>query len=194
MKRAATRTWPHLAVTPSEALLVVALMVVAVLSRIAAFGDSTYDLGIFFDWYHVFLVNGRWHGLGLPIGNYNAPFLYVLEGDTVLPFSQLTNLKLAFGIFDLLLVYYVYAIGALRYRGSQVPFLAATVVAVLPTVEVNASAGGQGDSMWASFGVGSIYYLLRRRHWPACVLAGVAFAIKPQAMVVLALLLLLALA
>jgi len=93
-----------------------------------------------------------------------------------------------------LLVYYVYRIVALRYRSWHVPFLAAAVVAFLPTVVVNASAWGQGDSMWASFGVGSVYYLLRRRHWPACVLAGVAFAIKPQAMVVLALLLLLALA
>lgn len=194
MKRVAKRTWPQFAVTPSEALLVAALTVVAALLRIVGFGDSTYDMGIFFDWYHVFLVNGRWHGLGLPIGNYNAPFLYLLDGATLLPFSELTNIKLVFLVFDVLLVYYVYRIVALRYRSWHVPFLAAAVVAFLPTVVVNASAWGQGDSMWASFGVGSVYYLLRRRHWPACVLAGVAFAIKPQAMVVLALLLLLALA
>jgi len=53
---------------------VAALTVVAALLRIAGFGDSTYDMGIFFDWYHVFLVNGRWHGLGLPIGNYLSQY------------------------------------------------------------------------------------------------------------------------
>lgn len=171
-----------------------AITVVAVLLRTAGAGDNTYDMGIFFDWYHVFLVNGRWHGLSLPVGNYNAPFLYLLDGSTFLPFSPLANIKLVFVAFDVLLIYFVYRIVALRYRSWHVPFLAAAVVALLPTVVMNASAWGQADSMWASFGVGSVYYLLRRRHWPACVLAGVAFAIKPQAIVVLALLLLLALA
>jgi Gpi18-like mannosyltransferase len=194
MKRAAERTWPQLAVTPSEALLVAAIMVVAVLLRIAGFGNTGYDMGLFSDWYRAFLVNGRWHALSLPVGNYNAPFLYLLDGATFLPFSPPTNIKLVFVAFDVLLVYFVYRIVALRYRSWHAPFLAAAVVALLPTVVMNASLWGQADSMWASFGVGSIYYLLRRRHWPACVLAGVALAIKPQAIVLLALLLLLALA
>ncbi len=194
MKRAAKRTWLDAAVTPSEALLVAAIMAVAVLLRIAGFGDTGYDMGIFSDWYRALLVNGRWHALSLPIGNYNAPFLYLLDGATFLPFSPPTNIKLVFVAFDVLLVYFVYRMVALRYRTWHVPFLAAAVVALLPTVVMNASAWGQADSMWASFAVGSVYYLLRRRHWPACVFAGVALAIKPQAIVLLALLLLLALA
>ena len=174
--------------------MVAAIIVVAVLLRTAGGGDNTYDMGIFVDWYNTFLVNGRWHALSMPIGNYNAPFLYLLDGATFLPFSPPTNIKLVFVAFDVLLVYFVYRIVALRYRSWHVPFLAAAVVALLPTVVMNASAWGQADSMWASFGVGSVYYLLRRRHVPACVLAAVALAIKPQAIVVLALLLLLALA
>jgi Gpi18-like mannosyltransferase len=69
----------------------------------------------------------------------------------------------------------------------------ALIVALLPTVLINASLWGQIDAMWASLALGGIYYLMRERPWLAVALFGAALAIKPQAVFVFPVLLLLAL-
>jgi Gpi18-like mannosyltransferase len=55
------------------------------------------------------------------------------------------------------------------------------VVLFAPTVVVNSAAWGQCDSIYAAFCVGSLYFLLRRKPWSACVFFGVALSFKLQA-------------
>lgn len=174
-----------------EAVLIAALVVIAVLIRWAGHSFYTYDMGVFHQWSNELLAHGRFHGLKYEIGNYNAPFLYLLSLSTLLPFSMISDIKLVFVLFDALLVYYTYRTVALRFQGWRVPTLAALVMAFLPTVVVDASFYGQCDSMFGAFGVAAVYYLLRDKPWWACSMFAVSFAFKPQAVYVMPVLVLL---
>lgn len=182
------------AVPPPERLILAALLVLAVLVRVAGRNYVTTDLLVFRSWYDELWAAGGISGLREPIGNYNAPFLYLLVVAGFLPGATLLKIKLIFALFDALVVYFMYRLVALRYPGWRIPTLAALVTAFLPTVVVNASMYGQCESAWAGFALGGLYLLLRDRHWWAVAFFATAVAVKPQGVFILPVLLLLVLA
>jgi len=177
----------------AEWLLVAALAALAVLARRAGWWIKTNDTAIFFEWVQQMRAAGVWHGIGQPIGNYNAPFLYLLAIAIYLPGPLLLKIKAIFVVFDLVLAFFTYKIVGLRFEGRRAPAAAALAVLLLPTVVINASWYGQMDAMWASFALGGVYFLMRDRPWVAVTLCAVALAIKPQGIFIFPLLLLLAL-
>ncbi|MBL7253635.1 glycosyltransferase 87 family protein [Paractinoplanes lichenicola] len=178
----------------AEWLLIGALVVLAILARGAGFGEKTNDMNIFFQWYHQLGRAGEWRALGADVGNYNAPFLYLLAFTHLLPGPLLFKIKAMWVVFDVVLAFFAYRIVALRYPNSRIPTAAALVVVMLPTVVLNASWWGQIDSIWAAPALGGVYYLLRGKPWWGVALCGVALALKPQGVFIFPLLLLLALA
>jgi Gpi18-like mannosyltransferase len=178
----------------AEALLFAALVACAVLARWAGWRVKTDDMNIFFQWYNQLKAADGWRGIGAPIGNYNAPFIYLLAVVIYLPGPLILKMKAVFVVFDVLLAWFTYRIVGLHRPGRRIPAAAALAVVMLPTVVLNASFYGQMDSMWAAFALGGVYYLLRDRPWHAVAMCGVAFAVKPQGIFIFPLLLLLALA
>ncbi|MBU2662275.1 DUF2029 domain-containing protein [Actinoplanes bogorensis] len=178
----------------AEWLLIAALVVIAILVRWAGFHEKTTDMRIFFKWYHQLGSVGDWRALGADVGNYNAPFVYLLAFLHLVPGPLLFKIKALFVLFDVALAFFTYRIVALRHPYSRIPAAAALVVVMLPTVVLNASWWGQMDAMWAAPALGAVYYLLRGRPWVGVALCGVALAIKPQGVFIFPLLLLLALA
>ncbi|MEU7902034.1 hypothetical protein [Actinoplanes sp. NPDC049118] len=174
-----------------EWILIAVLAALAVAIRWVGRHELTPDMRIFFVWYAKLDAAGGWSGLSREIGNYNAPFLYLLATLTLLPGSTLLKIKLTWAVFDVLLVYFGYRIVALRYAGWRIPTLAALVLAFLPTVVINSSFYGQCDAIWAAFALGGVYHLLRGRQWWGVGLFAVALAFKPQAIFVFPLLALL---
>ncbi|WP_433368830.1 glycosyltransferase 87 family protein [Actinoplanes sp. CA-142083] len=177
----------------AEALLVGALVVCAVLARSAGWAVETNDMAIFDMWYHQIAAVGPWHGVGDEIGNYNAPFVYLLAALMYVPGPLVFKLKAVFVVFDVVLAFFAYKIVGLKFPGRRIPMAAALVTVLLPTVAINASWYGQMDAMWAGLAVGGVYFLLRERPWPAVALCAAALAIKPQGIFIFPLLLLLAL-
>jgi Gpi18-like mannosyltransferase len=177
----------------AEAVLVAALLLLAVLARAAGWQVRTEDMHIFFQWYYQ-LREAGWRGLGTEIGNYNAPFIYLLGVVGVLPGPLLVKMKAVFVLFDAVLAFFSYRIVGLRWPGRRIPTAAALLVLLLPTVVINASFYGQMDAAWASCALGGVYFLLRGKPWSGVALCGIAVAVKPQGVFVVPLLLLLALA
>jgi Gpi18-like mannosyltransferase len=177
----------------AEWLLVAALAGLAVLARRAGWFIRTNDMAIFTQWVHQMQAAGGWRGIGREIGNYNAPFLYLLAVVIYLPGSLIVKLKAIFVVFDLALAFVTYRIVALRFADRRVPAAAALAMLLLPTVVINASWYGQMDAMWASFALAGVYFLMRDRPWVAVSLCAVSLAIKPQGIFIFPLLLLLAL-
>ncbi|GAA2670942.1 hypothetical protein [Actinoplanes palleronii] len=177
----------------SEALLVLALIAVAVLARYAGRHEQTEDLRIFTAWYQKLMAAGGFEGLGKEIGNYNAPFLYLLWASSLLPGSILIKIKLVWTAFDVLLAFFTYRLVALRW-GARAGVTGALIMVLLPTVVINASFYGQMDAMWASFALGGVYFLVRDKPWWGVVFCTVALAFKPQGIFIFPLLALLVLA
>ncbi|MBM2617697.1 DUF2029 domain-containing protein [Actinoplanes sp. LDG1-06] len=178
----------------AEWLLIAALVVIAILARWAGFREKTNDMNIFFQWYRELGRVGDWRAIGADVGNYNAPFVYLLAFLHLVPGPLILKIKAMWVVFDVVLAFFTYRIVALRYPNSRIPVAAALVVVLLPTVVLNASWWGQIDAMWAAPALGGVYYLLRDKPWWGVALCGVAVALKPQGVFILPLLLLLVLA
>jgi Gpi18-like mannosyltransferase len=178
---------------PAAVVLVVALIAVAVLVRWAGRDQLSYDMVVFIRWYHQLEAAGGISGLDQQIGNYNAPYVYLLLLTTYLPGPLILKIKAVYVVFDLLLAWFTYRTVALRHPGHGA-IAAALIVLLLPTVTLNASFWGQIDSMWASFAVGGLCFLLRDRPWWAVTFCTIAFALKPQGVFIFPLLLVCALA
>ncbi|HEX5199639.1 MAG TPA: glycosyltransferase 87 family protein [Actinoplanes sp.] len=178
----------------AEVVLVGALIGCAALARSAGWAVRTNDMAIFDMWYHQIAAVGPRHGVGEQIGNYNAPFVYLLAALVYVPGPLVVKLKAVFVAFDVALAFFAYRIVGRQFAGRRIPTAAALVVVLLPTVVINASWYGQMDAMWAAFALGGLYFLLRDRPWPAVALCAASFAIKPQGIFIFPLLLLLALA
>lgn len=168
-------------------LIVAALAALAVLARLVGLHQKTGDMVIFEAWYHQLSAAGGWRGLSKEIGNYNAPFLYLLTLTLYLPGALMVKIKAVWMIFDVLLAFFTYKIVELRWPGRRMPVAAALIMLFVPTIVINASFYGQMDSMWASFALGGVYFLLRGRYWWGVSLCTVALAFKPQGVFIFAL-------
>jgi Gpi18-like mannosyltransferase len=175
-----------------DALLLGGLILLAVLARAAGWREQTNDMRIFLMWYHD--LNGGWRAIGADVGNYNAPFVYLLAFLHLVPGPLIFKLKAVFVLCDVVLAFFAYRIVDLRFPGKRAPMVAAMLVVLLPTVVINASLWGQMDAMWAAPALGGVYFLLRDRPWAAVTLATIAIAVKPQGIFLFPLLLLFALA
>lgn len=174
---------------------VIAIIVLAALAVRAVFlHNQSGDYNAYFGrWYGFIVQNGRFGALKYEFANYNMPYLYLLTAMTYLPIPALTAIKCMSVVFDFLLGFFAYRIVDLRYPGKWWPILASAIVLFLPTVVLNSSWWAQADAMYSAFGVGGLYFLLRRRPWLACLFLGLAFAFKLQIIFIFPLLLLLVL-
>ncbi|MFE7564991.1 glycosyltransferase 87 family protein [Kitasatospora sp. NPDC057500] len=142
--------------------------------------DFTYFLA---NWYRTLDENGGFQALKESgFSDYNVPYLYLLAALTYLPVSALTGIKVVSIAFDLLLAFFAFRIVALRHPRPDdwQPIAAGGAVLLLPTVAFNSGWWGQADSIYTSFIVGSLYFVLRHRPWWACAMLGFALAFKLQ--------------
>jgi Gpi18-like mannosyltransferase len=173
----------------------IAIIVLAALAVRAVFfhyQSGDYD-GYFARWYDYIVQNGHFAALKTQFANYNVPYLYLLTLVTYVPVPALYAIKSLSVLFDFLLAFFAYKIVDLRYPGRWQPILAGAIVLLLPTVVLNSSWWAQADAMYSAFGVGGLYFLLRKRPWLACLFFGLAFAFKLQIIFLFPLLLLLTL-
>jgi Gpi18-like mannosyltransferase len=175
----------------AEFALIGVLAVLAFLVRWAGRHEFTPDMRIFYVWYGKLDAAGGFAGLKLEIGNYNAPFLYLLAVLTYLPGSVILKIKAVWFVFDALLIFFTYKIATVRWPGWKVPALAAMAMAFLPTVVINSSFYGQCDAIWGAFALGGVWQFLKGRDWWGVALFTVALAFKPQAIFIYPLVLLL---
>jgi Gpi18-like mannosyltransferase len=174
--------------------LVAAAVVAAIVARVAMFGHESSDYQFFIkDWYDFISTHGGFGALKYDFSDYNVPYLYLITLLTYLPIPALVGVKIISVMFDLVLAYFTYRIVALRHTGRRLPALAALIVLFLPTVATNSGLWGLADSLYAAFGLGGVYFLLRRRPWLAGVFFGLSLAFKLQAVFLFPLLLVLVL-
>lgn len=179
----------------SRALPVAAgIVLLALAVRLPFFDFQSIDYEHYIaPWYEFIKANGGFAALKYQFANYNVPYLYLLAMLTYLPIPVLAGVKLISVLFDLMLAFCAYKLVAIKYPRGWLPTLAAAVIVLLPTVVINSSMWAQCDSIYVTFGLGGLYYLVRSRPWLACVFFGLALAFKLQIVFVLPLVLLLVL-
>ncbi len=138
-------------------------------------------------WYRIII---QYPGLGVLkylINDYFPAYYYLLIfSHAVLPQMQgLFVIKGISIIFDIICAWYVYKIVQLKYENSMLPVIAYITTLFMPTVILNGSFWGQCDSIYTSFVIASIYYLLKRKQVIALVFLGLALSFKLQSIFIL---------
>ena len=117
------------------------------------------------------------------VGNYNIPYqflIYLMQ--KVSPFSAVVSYKILSCIFD-----YILAIACglliieLKKENKKIIFsLVYSVVLLFPTIFLNSAIWGQCDSIYCSFIILSILFLVKKKFSLSFILLGLALAFKLQ--------------
>lgn len=98
-----------------------------------------------------------------------------------LPFSKIVSIKVISIFFDFVLAAAIYKIVRLKY-GSLVSWSAFFAALFAPTVMLNSALWAQCDVIFASFVLGSIYFLMTGKSYAASFAFAIALSFKLQAM------------
>lgn len=163
-------------------LLVFTAAAIAILLRGATFNSRSADYNTFLSvWFDQIKSEGIVTALGKQIGDYTPAYFYVLSILTLLPVNSLYSIKAVSCAFDILLAAFVGLCVKELTKSKTKGFLAYCATLFLPTVFLNSGSWAQCDSIYSSFCVMSVYYLLKKKNVTAILLYGVAFSFKLQA-------------
>ena len=141
-------------------------------------GDYTFFLK---PWVEFIRSHGYWQAFRFEFANYSPTYLYFLLGIAKLGGEPLIPIKLVSICFEYVAALFIGGIAYQKYKEDWVRWCALAVVPLLPTVLINSSYWGQCDSVYASFLVGSIYFVLRKRSFLSILFLGISFSFKLQA-------------
>ena len=168
-------------------LFIVIVSILGMMIRVAGRSYVSGDAGGFLlPWFDEIKEAGGLRALGSQVGDYNITYQFLVAIMTYLPFNKLTMYKGVSIAFDYLLALGAAFLGCeiLKQKSSKLSAVFVTIYAVvlfLPTVIVNSSVWAQCDSIYTSFVIFSLLFLLRKQYKCAFAFLGLAFSFKLQA-------------
>jgi Gpi18-like mannosyltransferase len=169
-------------------IFIIAVVLISIAFRLYSLPKISTDMEAgLFDWYGFILKRGFVNAFKENFALYTPPYLYLLALATLVNgvVSRVTLIKLISIFFDAVSAFFVYKIVGVKYPANRAPFLAAALAFTLPTVILNSSYWGQCDSIYTSFLLACIYFLLIERPIWAMSFFSLAFAFKLQAIFLL---------
>lgn len=172
-----------------DLLFAAGITLIAVFVRVMLFDIESGDYRDFLvHWYAELDAAHGFAALGLSVGNYNVPYLYLMKLMTLLPIKGLYAIKLVSGLFDFAAAVVLARI-VWRQSGSKGYALGVYGVALFaPTVVLNGAAWAQCDIIYSFFLLCCVGAFIRGKPLLAAVMFGVAFSFKLQAVFILPLL------
>ena len=164
-------------------VFIVMITIMALLVRIVPIKFQSDDYTYFLSpWFNDLLTKGGLTGLGTYIGNYNAPYMTIMALLTHIPMYSLFSIKIVSIIFDFVLAISVGHLVTLLVKRNKKIYgvVAYAMVLFLPQVILNSAMWGQCDSIYASFSIIALIFLLKEKYWQSFVFLGIAFAFKLQ--------------
>lgn len=150
--------------------------------RFALFYYESHDYIRFLSlWVEEYRGMSFWEALGTNVGNYNPPYMYLLNIIARIGISDLYLIKVVSVIFDFLLAYFAMKIVSLKTESVNVRVIAFVATLAIPTVVLNSAMWGQCDSIYASFALGALYFALSGRSKMAFSFMALALGFKLQA-------------
>ncbi len=160
------------------------LLALSIIIRVHFLPYTNFDMDIFnLKWHQTLVENGIRSTLATNFTNYSPPYTYLLAlasltRDFIPP---LISIKFIPILFDILGAFVIFKITKIKYPQDDIPLLSAAVFFSAPTIILNSSLWGQVDSLYTSFLLLCLYYLLINRLDFSMIAFGFAFAIKAQA-------------
>lgn len=140
-------------------------------------------------WFSKIKALGGVTALSKQVGDYNILYQFLIGIFTYFPIKDIYLYKALSIAFDFLLALSTGWLTVIlmndRKNSLKIFSLVYTVVLFLPTVSFNSAVWAQCDSIYTTFLILSLAFLLKERYIPSFIMLGLAFAFKLQAVFVL---------
>lgn len=172
--------------TPKHVLISSALLAAAFVLRGFCLSYETLDYQNFLAvWVDFFRQNGGLAALGMPVGNYNVPYLFFLALFSQSSIPDLYLIKLLSIFFDVVLAWSAMQLMGCFVRAPAQRLACFFLVLFWPTVVLNGALWGQCDSIYVAFAVLSVWLALSGHPMLAMASIAVSFSFKLQAVFVM---------
>lgn len=151
--------------------------------RICMLDYQSYDYVNFLsEWFDYLKEHGGLHALRSYPGDYNAPYVTIMALLTYIPIKKIILIKSVSILFDFALAlsssYFVYKL--VKKNKQFYSVLTYAVLLFLPNMLMNSALWWQCDSLYTTFVLWSLIFLLDKKYIWSFVMLGVAFAFKLQ--------------
>ncbi len=173
-------------------ITLISITILAFLLRVCMYRFESYDFDHYLiKWYMQMQAGGGLFALRQPLSgcNYTLAYLVLLTPYIALHTSALAAVKSTSIAADFLLaascallMHTVVKSDKSRRFWCTVVY---TAVLLFPNTFIDSALWGQCDSIYTSFCIFAVYFLMRRKNIPACAMLGFAFAFKLQAIFIL---------
>lgn len=177
--------------TVIDLLFMAAVCVLAFFARWYLFPLKSGDYkGFLSRWMDKIQAMGAWNSLGVAISDYTSPYMYLMC--LVSGFeNDLTALKLVSVFFDYVGSVAMFLLVRQLTGDTRKGLMGMALTLLCPTVIINSGWWCQCDMIYCSFMVFAMYFLVKDNSRAACIMLGVAFSFKVQAVFLLPLLIIL---
>lgn len=171
-------------------IFLIIITFLAMLARGALLKYASGDYDMFLKpWFDSLKNYGGLPGLSKSIGNYTPIYMTVLSILTYFPIDSLFSIKIVSIIFDFLGAIIVYKIiqELLKDKSykDKVSLLVYGLYLILPTILLNSAYWAQSDSIYTTFVLLSILYLIKKNYKLSIVFFAIALSFKLQAIFIL---------
>lgn len=168
------------------------ITIFALLGRLALFEYAARDYNIFLSpWFDELKAAGGIGGIGLSLGDYTPPYIYIMSLLTYLPIDSLTSIKIVSVIFDFICAIVIMVTVYRHEMSISKSLLSYGVFLFIPTVILNSAMWSQCDVIFTTFLLLCIYSFIKNKPFSAVIFFSIAFIFKIQAVFLAPLLLLL---
>ena len=142
-----------------------------------------------YTWFNQIKEGGGLLALKQEIGDYNIPYLFIIAILSYLPINPLISIKMVSIIFDysmaIVAMLIIYEIFKDKKNKHIYALLTYSIVVILPTVVLNSSAWAQCDSIYTTFILLSLLFIIKEKYFKAFIFFGIAFSFKLQSIFIL---------
>lgn len=158
------------------------IFLLAVISRVSLFPYVSSDYTLFLkDWYDTLNNIGNFSAIGISIGDYTPPYIYLMYLLTKIPIDSLSAIKLLSCVFDFILAFFCMKIVYIKYKNILAGVLSFSTILFVPTILLNSAFWAQCDAIFTTFIVISIYYLIKNKPLLSVIFFAISFTFKLQA-------------
>lgn len=175
-------------------LFVILITFLAFFVRFKMLDFASYDYNNFLKpWFDDLKSNGGLKGLATYKGDYNAPYMTILALLTYLPINSLYSIKFVSIVFDFLLaISSGLLVKELVKQNKKIYFvLTYAILLFVPSVLLNGAYWCQCDSIYTTFIVLSLLFLVKEKYIPSFIMLGLSLSFKLQFIFILPLYLIL---
>lgn len=171
-------------------LFIVVISILAIFIRLKFFNVVSGDYKYFLEgWFNTLKDNGGIFAIKDHIGNYTAPYMFILAILTYIPIKSLYTIKIVSIIFDFIGAFVasrmVYKLCGNEHYKKLLSVCTYAAILFSPTVILNGSAWGQCDIIYTTFVLISLYFLFDKKYTKAFIFLGIAFSFKLQTIFIL---------